>query len=147
MEEGTGSPHLRLGTTHVPLFRASRGFAITHTVPYTCSSSDGRGFCPKKNLTVDLNLKDQTSLQQGVFGRSCSCSSSPRSPKTRNPKPWSNLIQTFTVWCLVGNGGMDPYNPQQKKLHDPFPHSLLRTRQFTRWLLRITSGNEDIIHL
>ena len=37
-----------------------------------------------------------------------------------------------TVWFLVGNGGMDPYGSPYifpNSLHNPFPHSLLRTRQ------------------
>ena len=38
-----------------------------------------------------------------------------------------------TVWFLVGNGGMDPYGSPytipNNCLHNPFPHSLPRTRQ------------------
>ena len=37
------------------------------------------------------------------------------------------------VWFLVGNGGMDPcsspYIIPNNSPHNPFPHSLLRTRQ------------------
>ena len=37
------------------------------------------------------------------------------------------------VWCLVGKGGMDPYGSPYiiptSSPHNPFPHSLLRTRQ------------------
>ena len=44
-----------------------------------------------------------------------------------------NLKPQKTVWCLVGNGGMDPYSSPyiipNNSLHNPFPHSLLRTRQ------------------
>ena len=40
---------------------------------------------------------------------------------------------TTSPWCLVGNGGMDPYYspyiiPNNCR-HNPFPHSLLRTRR------------------
>ena len=42
---------------------------------------------------------------------------------------------TTTVWFLVGNGGMDPYSSPyiipKYSPHNPFPHSLLRTRQTT----------------
>ena len=40
---------------------------------------------------------------------------------------------TKTVWCLVGNGGMDPFSSPyitpNSSLPNPFPHSLLRTRR------------------
>ena len=39
----------------------------------------------------------------------------------------------IAVWCLVGNGGMDPYSSPyilpKNSPHNPFPHSLLSTRQ------------------
>ena len=38
------------------------------------------------------------------------------------------------VWCLVGNGGMDPHSSPymipKNSPPNPFPHSLLRTRQY-----------------
>ena len=41
----------------------------------------------------------------------------------------------ISVWCLVRNGGMDPYSSPyiipSNCLHNPFPHSLLRTRQIS----------------
>ena len=41
-----------------------------------------------------------------------------------------------TVWFLVGNGRMDsrscPYIIPNKSPHNPFPHSLPRTRQSTK---------------
>ena len=41
----------------------------------------------------------------------------------------------LSVWCLAGNGGMDPcsspYIIPSNNLHNPFPQSLLRTRQPT----------------
>ena len=43
----------------------------------------------------------------------------------------------MTVWCLVGNGGLDPYSSPyiipNNSLHNPFPHSLLRTGQMNAW--------------
>ena len=46
---------------------------------------------------------------------------------------WDLQIQGLGVWCLVGNGGMDYgdyYWGLYRDYHrDPFPHSLLSTRQ------------------
>ena len=47
---------------------------------------------------------------------------------------WRSRHGPFSVWFLVRNGGMDPYSspyiiPNSNSLHNPFPHSLLRTRQ------------------
>ena len=43
------------------------------------------------------------------------------------------FARCLTVWFLVGNGGMDPYSSPyiipNNSLHNPFPHSPLRTRQ------------------
>ena len=36
-----------------------------------------------------------------------------------------------TVWCLVGNGGMDIGDYYWGLYRDPFPHSLLRTKETT----------------
>ena len=40
---------------------------------------------------------------------------------------------SFPPWCLVGNEGMDPYSSpyivSNNSLHNPFPHSLLSTRE------------------
>ena len=42
-------------------------------------------------------------------------------------------LSAATVWCLVGNGGMDPYSSPyiipNNRPHSPFPLSFLRTRQ------------------
>ena len=50
---------------------------------------------------------------------------------------------TTTLWFLVGNGGMDPYDsPLRSPLvgpNNPFPHSLLRTREKTAELRRVLS--------
>ena len=49
--------------------------------------------------------------------------------------PSSRIKPRSSVWCLVGNGGMDPHTSPyiipNNSLHNPFPHSLLRTRQPT----------------
>ena len=43
------------------------------------------------------------------------------------------VLHVSSVWCLVGNGGMDPHSRPcripNSSLHNPFPHSLLRTGQ------------------
>ena len=40
----------------------------------------------------------------------------------------SHLLVEKSVWCLVWNGGMDPYSSPyitpNNSLHNPFPHSL-----------------------
>ena len=50
-----------------------------------------------------------------------------------NPSPEDLSSQRLTPWCLVGNGGMDPYSSPyispNNSPHNPFPQSLLRTRQ------------------
>ena len=44
-----------------------------------------------------------------------------------------DLVHLNSVWCFVGNGGIDPYSSPyiipSNSLHNPFPHSLLSTRQ------------------
>ena len=44
----------------------------------------------------------------------------------------------YSVWFLVGNGGMDPYSSPytipNNCPHNPFPHFLLSTREF--WIIK-----------
>ena len=50
--------------------------------------------------------------------------------------PRDKNLSTKTPWCFVGNGGMDIgdyYWGLYKGSMDPFPHSLLRTRQKTTY--------------
>ena len=52
---------------------------------------------------------------------------------------WSGLAhRSFTPWCLGGNGGMgyrDHYEGLYRDCYrDPFPHSLLSTREFSMFL-------------
>ena len=69
-------------------------------------------------------------------------------PNLRNPISLNGLgffrwVYGFTVWSLVGNGGMD-YGDYYWGLYrgyyrDPFPHSLLSTRQYCSLLQRSLS--------
>ena len=56
-------------------------------------------------------------------------SSAPETLLTKNPPKPSRA----KIWCLVGNAGMDAYSRPDilpnSSLYNPFPHSLLRTRQ------------------
>ena len=49
-----------------------------------------------------------------------------------------------TVWCLVGNGGMDCgghyWGLYRDCKRDPYPHSQLRTRQFKKRMLEESDG-------
>ena len=50
---------------------------------------------------------------------------------------------TLSVWFLVGNGGVDPYDAPLRVPYsgpyNPFPHSPLRTRQYVTALSSWTS--------
>ena len=87
--------------------------ARTHTHTHTDTDTDTDTHTHTTNKTKPKKTRQTTA---GAPSRVC----------RRGP-----VIAAFSVWCL-GNGGMDPYSSPyiipNNSPHNPFPHSLRRTR-------------------